>query len=86
MDQLLGSLDFWLMLVTIAAGVYYFVWKDRAQPAIHWLASVLQGAVRWDEPEPPAQRPLTSSAAPAATVVTSPAPRYNDRYNQVQPW
>lgn len=56
MDGLLNSLDFWLMIVTIAAGVYYFVWKDRVQPIIHWLARVLSGAVQHEDEEDRAPR------------------------------
>lgn len=30
----LNHLDFWLMVVTLGAMVYFFVWKDRIQPRI----------------------------------------------------
>lgn len=52
MDGLLNSLDFWLMIVTIAAAVYYFVWKDRVQPIIQWLARFLSGAVQQEDDRP----------------------------------
>lgn len=70
MDQLLGSLDFWLMIVTIAAAIYYLVWKDRMQPAINRLASFLQGAVRREEAEPRATgRPSPARLKPRARHV-----------------
>ena len=68
MDNLLGHLDTWLMIITLLTGGYYLLWKDRVQPLLHRLAGLLQAqsAERADDPPPAIMSRSAEAPAPAS--------------------
>jgi hypothetical protein len=76
--DLLKHLDFWLMIATLGAAVYYFVWKDRIQPLITWLARFLRGGAPVDEPRRPSPARLKPRPK-LRNAVTKPGTKFAPR-------